>query len=385
MLKLMSVVGLNSMVFVAGCGGTNEGTTVGSREPEEPFELRALTFNTALAPNFEPFATERAPLVVGALAEMAPELDLLCVQELWLDSDAETLEQALAVDLPNTVRPEALPGSGACSGEELTSVGGCLQAMCGSAEGVELTACAQEACGAEIGGLSGGCLGCILDSLGAPLEACLGDGSEENDPAIFGGTYDVALLSRFPLEEVEVLPLDAYFVRAAALHAKVTVPGLGPVHAVCTHLGSPLGVIPYAGPHDSWDGEHAAQVEMLAEFVTSKASDGLPIIVLGDLNMGPAVGTSVALLDDQYQELLDANLSNPYAEEPTALCTDCSDNTFHASSADYDDTLIDHALITAFPAHRTTASRILDTPVDLGGLEYNLSDHYGVRIVIGRD
>jgi len=382
MFKLISLVGLNTVVLAAGCGGTNDGTSAASRES---FELRALTFNTALAPNFEPLATERTPYVVDALAGLAPDLDLLCAQELWQVSDAEALEQALATDLPNALRPDPLPGSGACSGGELASVGGCLQSMCGTTEGVELTACAQQACGTEIGGLNGGCLGCILDSLGEPLETCLGDGSEENDPAIFGGAYDVALFSRFPLDEVDVLPLDAYFVRAAALYAKVTVPGLGPVHAFCTHLGSPLGVIPYTGPHDSWDGEHGAQVEMLSEFVQSKASDGLPIIVLGDLNMGPPVASSVALLEEQYRELLRGGLFNPYAERPDALCTDCSDNTFHASSADYEDTLIDHVLTAGFPEHTPAVSRVLDAPVSLGDFEYNLSDHYGVRIEIGHD
>lgn len=382
MFKRISALGTVVMTFALACGGEKDDAPA---TPSEPFQLRALTYNTALAQNFEPLATERAPLVVDALADLAPELDLLCVQELWQESDADALQQAVASELPHALRADPLPGSGTCSEEELGTIGGCLQDSCGAAQGVELTACAQQACAGEIGGLSGGCLACILDSLGAPLETCLGDGSERNDPAIFGGAYDVALFSRFPLERTRVIPLDAYFVRAVRLHAKVTVPGLGAVHAICTHLGSPLGVIPYAGSHGSWEGEHASQVELLAEAVRAYASDGLPVIVLGDLNMGPAVGSSVAMLEDQYRQLLDAGLSNPYAEGSNALCTDCADNTFHAASPDYPDGLIDHVLVGRFPAHHTAVSRVLDTPVSFGDFTYDLSDHYGVRLDITHD
>jgi len=382
MFKRISAIGSVALAFALGCGGEEDDATPTS---SEPFRLRALTFNAALAPNFEPLVAERAPLVVDALAGLAPDLDILCVQELWQASDADALEQAVASELPNVVRAQPLPGSGACSADELTTIGSCLEDSCATAQGIELTACAQAACGSEIGALSGGCLGCIVNSLGAPLETCLGDGSEGDDPAIFGGAYDVALFSRFPFERSRALPLVSYFVRAASLEARVTVPGLGPVEVVCTHLGSSLGAIPYAGFEESWEVEHAHQVGRLADGVRLKADPREPILVLGDLNMGPAVGSSVGVLEDQYEQLLDAGLSNPYAERPDALCTDCADNTFHASSPDYAGSLLDHVLVGRFPAHHTAVARVLSAPVSFGDFAYHLSDHYGVRLDLAHE
>ncbi|HEX6767041.1 MAG TPA: endonuclease/exonuclease/phosphatase family protein [Polyangiaceae bacterium] len=359
------------------CGAEN-----GDGNEPEPFRLQAMTYNAGLAPNFEPFADERAPLVITELASRAQDLDLLCVQEFWRQEDAESLATASMQALPHTLRAEPSPGSGDCSVDELGPVGECLATQCGTFEGVERTACAEAACGAEVTALSGGCLGCILNSLDGSLESCVGDGSAPEDPAIFGGAYDTMLLSRHPFDETEVKTLDGYLVRTAVLYAKVTLAGLGPVHAFCTHLGSPLGVIPYAGPHGSWEGEHAAQVAALSSFIETKANDSLPVIVLGDLNMGPAAGSSVAVLGDQYDALVAARLDNPYASGRNALCTDCADNAFHATAPDYPDSIIDHVLIRDFPDHYWTAQRVLDEPVDLGEVSMNLSDHYGVRLVL---
>jgi endonuclease/exonuclease/phosphatase family metal-dependent hydrolase len=390
MIRRLFTLGVGALALTTSCSETRDdadaGRDAGSDAETEPFRLRAMTYNAALAPDFEPFAVERAPLVVDALSAKARDLELLCVQEFWLGSDAEALASAARAELPHALRAPPEPGSGACTVDELTSVGGCLEGQCSELEGVERTACAQSACAAEIAALGGGCLGCILNSLGEPLESCAGDGSEPEDPAIFGGAHDGMLLSRYPLEGTEVTRLDGYLVRTAVLYGRVEIPGLGPVHAFCTHLGSPLGVIPYAGPHGSWDGEHGVQVEALATLVADRASDGLPVVVLGDLNMGPAVGTSVAVHPGQYVGLLAlASLGNPYVSRGDALCTDCADNSFHALAPDYDDSLIDHVLIRNFPAAEWSMARVLAEPVELGEVPFHLSDHYGVSLTLSRD
>jgi len=291
----------------------------------------------------------------------------------------------VAGELSHVLRRSRAPGSGDCSPNELEPVAACLESMCGSFEGVERTACAQAACGSEVAALRGGCLGCILNSLDASLETCAGDGSAPDDPAIFGGAYDEVLLARYPFETTEITPLDGYLVRTAVLYARVATPELGPVHVFCTHLGSPLGVIPYTGPHGSWEGEHAAQVDALVELVATKSSDGLPTLMLGDLNMGPAVGASVAVLDEHYEKLLAVGLTNPYASRAGALCTDCADNAFHALETDYDDSLIDHVLAGGISSYFWTAERVLDEPLDVGGVPLNLSDHYGVKLTLAGD
>lgn len=383
MIRRLFTLGVGALIAANGCAEKHDDPDAGTGD--EPAALRAMTYNAALAPDFEPFAPERAPLVVSRLAAQAESLDLLCVQEFWLESDAEALVDTVHAELPHALRAAPEPGSGACTVDELTSVGGCLEAECAEFDGVERTACAQTACGAEIAALSGGCLGCILNSLGEPLEGCVGDGSEPEDPAIFGGAHDGLLLSRYPLEGRESTALDGYLVRTAVLYGRVEVPGFGPVHAFCTHLGSPLGVIPYAGPHGSWEGEHASQVEALTELIDAKAEDGLPVVVLGDFNMGPAVGTSVAVLGEQYADFQAyARLTNPYVGQAEPPCTDCADNTFHALDPEYQDNIIDHVFVRNFTHTRESAERVLDQPAPLGELAFNLSDHYGVRLTVTR-
>jgi endonuclease/exonuclease/phosphatase family metal-dependent hydrolase len=224
-------------------------------------------------------------------------------------------------------------------------------------------------------------LGCVINNLDADFTSCLGEAAPD-DPAIFGGDYDVALLSRFPLLETESKKLNAYFVRTAVLYAKLDVPGLGPLHAFCTHLGSSLGPIPYQGPYAGWDDEHGHQVTELVAYVQSKASDAAPVILLGDLNMGPALGSSVATLPEQYQQLLAVGFSDPYASQPNALCTDCADDTFNQMFPGYQDSLIDHVLLRDLPAHVATSQRVFDGKTSIAGQDGNLSDHYGVRVML---
>lgn len=280
-----------------------------------------------MAPDFEPFTSERKPQIELALAALGGQLDLLCVQEYWVGQDFDTLASKLGDDLPHRFRQAPKPGSGSCSTLDLRELGGCLAQACSARSGVELVACAQTECAPVIQDVDGGCLGCFLDHLGDQLfDRCAGDDSVVSEPALFGGAFDVGLLSRYPLSHTEALEYDAYFVRASALYAQVEVPGLGAVDTFCTHLGSSLGVIPYRGPHGSWEGEHARQVTQLMAFIADKANGRIPVLLLGDLNMGPESGgpSSVsAELPLDYQRMLDSGLVDAVA---TPFCTTCTDN-----------------------------------------------------------
>jgi endonuclease/exonuclease/phosphatase family metal-dependent hydrolase len=191
----------------------------------------------------------------------------------------------------------------------------------------------------------------------------------------------VGLLSRYPLSHTAALEYDAYFVRSSALYAQVEVPGLGAVDVFCTHLGSSLGVIPYHGPHGSWDGEHAYQVAQLMGFIANKANGKNPVLVLGDLNTGPGSAGSPPLSPElplDYQLLLSSGLTDAVS---TPFCTTCSGNTLRGSDAR--DLFIDHALLRGFEADVTAdrqleQSFVLDTPQ--GGTAINLSDHYALRV-----
>lgn len=360
---------------------TTEPTCLGHRKVQSqrlPANLRAVTFNAGLAPGFEPLATQRTPYVVRALAEAVSDADLLCVQEFWQKGDFAALETSLT-ELPHVLRMSPKPGSGSCSENELLPLFGCLSGSCQDAAGEELVGCAVTACPVEVATLSGGCLGCIMNHLEG-LESCLAETPIASDPAIFGGSYDIGLFSRWPIQRAHQRELSSYFVRASVLHARVVVPRLGPVDAFCTHLGSDLGIVSYAGAFGSWEGEHRRQVEELLEFVRQENKNERPLLLLGDLNMGPAVGSNEAVLPDDYALLVNAGFDNAYATQSNPSCTNCPDTTFRGPDESRE--ILDHVLSARLRLDGTVTERLFVAPVSLGD-EYplfNLSDHFGLKV-----
>jgi hypothetical protein len=342
-----------------------------------------LTFNAALAPGFEPQSVERLPAVVSALRAAAKDLDVLCVQEFWLEADFTQLLTATAESLPAAVHPAPLPGRGRCTAPELGSIGGCAQAHCGSSGPEGRVGCIQSECPSELSVLSGGCLGCLLNQLDDFGECAPKAEQVVSEPAIFGGDYDTGLLSRYPISEQDVLPLAAYFQRGAVLYARLEVPHLGPVHAFCTHFSSPLGVIPYAGPFGSWDGEHRRETEQLLDFVQTKAGTSEPVLVMGDLNTGLSLDGGQAILAEDFALLLASGLSDPYLDGGRPQCSECNDNSLRAVDSTND--LVDHLLIKRFPKSSARVTRELSTAVGLGSsgddaARSHLSDHYALRL-----
>jgi endonuclease/exonuclease/phosphatase family metal-dependent hydrolase len=369
----------------AGEGGAGDwhSAAAGSGGSANGFELRALSYNSALAPDFEPFTSERKVQIETALASLASQLDLLCVQEYWMDQDFDALARQLADDLPHRLRQGPKPGSGSCNEHDLNELGGCLAQACLGQSGVELVVCAQTECAPAIQEVDGGCLGCFLDHLDDQrFDGCQGDGSTPSDPALFGGAFDVGLLSRYPLTSSDALEYDAYFVRGSALYAQIEVPGLGAVDTFCTHLGSSLGVIPYQGPHRSWDGEHSYQVAQLLGFIANKTNGKNPVLVLGDLNTGPDSAGPPPISGElplDYRLVLASGLVDTVS---TPFCTICSDNALSGGARDL---FIDHALLRGFATDtKVTAARLLQQTFQLhtpqGTSPMNLSDHYGLRV-----
>jgi len=363
------------------------GVTLSCSTPREPalpidFELRAATFNAALAPGFAELAEERFEPVLSALSESAHELDVLCVQEFWVGEHFDGLRESVASDLPYNVRKAPRPGSGTCGIEELSALGECLQTACPEASGTALVGCAQLSCPAQITALAPGCLGCILNHIGDDFSACAG-APETSDPAIYGGAFDAGLLSRYAPIESDTRELSSYFVRAAALYAKLDVPGAGPVHVFCTHLGSALDIVPYAGSYTSWHDEQTQQIRELQGFVREKTHGSGRVLVLGDMNTGPDHGALAGECSDNYLTLTGNGLTNPYLSQGDVDCSWCPDNSFHVAQSP---SLIDHILESGFDDAIVTTARDFDTPitlqVDETQVTSHLSDHFGLRSVI---
>ena len=371
------------LAAAAGCS-TDDQSSPQSAVPEGPWQLRALTFNAALAPGFEPYAAERRPKVLSALRAASQQLDVLCVQEFWVEADFAALVSATHDTLPFALHPEPRPGSGVCSGDELERLGACVQRSCAAPAVGDRAGCIQSECASEVGSLSGGCQGCLINHLDDRAQCASSGGAVLSDPAIFGGDSDIGLLSRYAISKQQTLPLDAYFQRGAVLYAQVQVPNLGHIHAFCTHLSSALGVIPYAGPNGSWAGEHARETQQLLDFIQLNASDGAPILVLGDLNTGLAINGQGkgAVLPDDFARLQASGLSDPFVDGGQAACSECRDNA--ARGPDSTDDLVDHLLLKNFPAASSTVTRSFTNLVSLLNegtpIKLQLSDHYGIRL-----
>jgi hypothetical protein len=120
-------------------GGGQGGESGEGAAGNESWRLRALTYNAALAPGFEPKSAERQPEILKALKIAAQQLDVMCVQELWQASDFTQLFSATAQSLPNALHAPPRPGTGLCGAAELGSIGSCVQGHCASARTSPIT------------------------------------------------------------------------------------------------------------------------------------------------------------------------------------------------------------------------------------------------------
>jgi endonuclease/exonuclease/phosphatase family metal-dependent hydrolase len=306
------------------------------------------------------------------------------VQEFWQESDFAQFKSATAKQLPTALRAAPRPGTGTCTVDELTTLGQCLGTHCPTATGLDQVACAQASCVAEVASLSGGCLGCIWNSIGTDFSNCVGAGGA-GDPAIYGGSTDVGMLTRLPIIASETSKeLDSYFVRMAVLYAKLEAPDGKPVHAFCTHLGSPLDIVPYAGKYASWKDEQLVQIQQLRAYINEKAKSDERVIVMGDMNTGPDGRGMLGDRSDNYVALVGNDLLDPYFEQRNMDCTYCPDNAFVDDASPKK--LIDHVLVRGIRASKVHVARIFDQSIQIGSgndaFTWNLSDHYGLRATI---
>jgi endonuclease/exonuclease/phosphatase family metal-dependent hydrolase len=354
---------------------------------QEP--LRVATFNAGLAPGVVKHAGERASEVVAAIA--AEDLDLLCVQEFWLDDHWTALRSATSATLPHALRPQADSDGGTkpCSAAELAPVARCAIKHCWSEGPSQAAECAMQHCGGLADQLGAECVGCLgrhpLRRVGEILEACvdpsvskakLGPARAPEGPRFFDGSYGIGLLSSERLTDTDRLDLEAAHHPRAVLYGRLGQ-GEQRLHVFCTHLSPILRGVPHPSG-GSWTSEQSRQVDALLDWVDRKAGDQ-PALILGDLNTGPGIAAISARLPEHYARFVRAGFINPYLDIAEPACTLCYDNPVIGGRGD--GLLIDHVLVRGFRG-QVTASRFLDGRVELsaGGRRVTtaLSDHYGV-------
>lgn len=354
------------------------------------------TFNAGLAVGAVPHAEQRSAPVVAALA--AEPLDLLCVQEMWLDDDWDALTRATATGLPNTFRMAAEPAPGAvCTAGEVAPVAACARDQCRQAAPAEIPRCLLSSCPTTLAALSGECMSCLARdprrTVQQAVAECVGGAAPGAKPGAtdassffaYGGSYGTGLLTNAVVKERDSVRFPSVLGRRGALYARLDT-RIGEVHAFCTHLTATVGEVPRTS--GSWRADHRAEVDALLAFIDRKAPGGTTV-VLGDLNTGPAVGANVsARWPEHYARFTSSGFDNPYTSAAKPRCTYCVDGPiFGGAAGGTRGSIIDHVLLRGFQGE-VTATDFLRQAVTLsttgGAVRSGLSDHVGVKVTLRR-
>jgi endonuclease/exonuclease/phosphatase family metal-dependent hydrolase len=346
--------------------------------------FRVATFNAGLAIGVLPFVTERLPYVLDALAGL--DVDLLFVQEFWLDAHWEELRARLRPRMPHAMRPAPVhPATrGCCTQEELAPLVACANARCAGLTDEALAQCVVEHCAGAALALRPPCLNCIashpVGTFDEIVGRCRGTGAAPDAPPpeapgrrgfygdsslkAYGGSFGTGLLSRTALEDTDLLVFESSVNARGAIHARVVHPDLGDVHVFAAHL-SPGGA------------EQHPQVEELVAWIDAKTGPGeaAPALLLGDLNMTPGSSLFRQLERAGFREANDVDRRGTYASSGLG------------TGAVHDGGIrIDHVLTRGI-APRSRAVRALDAPVRIRArgreLATTLSDHFAVLATIG--
>jgi endonuclease/exonuclease/phosphatase family metal-dependent hydrolase len=371
----------------------------GAGHTPEKRDFRVATYNAGLAVGVLKYAQERVSPLVRALADQ--KVDLLCVQEFWLEEHWDSLAAEVRDSLPNTFRlpPERVTAS--CEAREVEPVVACATASCSGRPLHELAYCMLRSCGRALEGLSPDCFQCLAaNPQKSPAElarACMPAGSPEagarraggpkraggpEDFRVYSGSFGTGILTNAEIVERDSLVLPSVLDRRAVLYTKLATP-VGKLHAFCTHLTANLGSVPHPG-RGSFQRDQEAQVDALLAFVERKAGSEAAV-VLGDLNTGPAVAPHIsAALPGHYDRLLRRGFLNPYASQEDVKCTYCFDNPLEGGRGTRG-VLIDHVLLRGFEG-RVAGDQMMRPMITVEHegrpIQSGYSDHYGVIVTL---
>lgn len=385
MLKLRHLALPLLCAALAGCSDDET-------EPEgktcQPASAHAATFNLGLALGFVDAAAERAPLTIQAVAGL--DTDILCVQEVWTPEDVSALQGATAGTWPNNIfpapQPDSNPGEPACTASDqplLTALRTCVETNCADVCTDQLISCVLTECVTELTAVPGDCQTCLQANVGKPIDDILDACNSGSAAYAYEGAFGIGLLTHYPIVASEEHVFQSTTNRRAVVYAQLDTP-LGPLHSFCTHLTAGLSSVEYTGPFGSWEEEQAAQIDDMINFVNEKAgSDGM-VLLMGDMNTGPAGENYIAEVPGNFDKFVAAGFRNPYLEATDEPCTFCRTNPLVDGAPDESESVvIDHNLFRNIGGE-TCGERVLDQPMDVPeycGAPVSLppSDHYGVR------
>lgn len=424
------------LVFLSGLGLLAACSESG--EPREAQEVVLDTFNVALAGAFIPYEAERRQPIVDAIA--VAEGDILCLQEVWEQSDKDAIEAAAAANFPHVVSfeddlattvddptdqngdvpepPEGVPcpdiepedpatPDGVAILDQMNDACDCLRDECSTIEGsdegrTESAECASSSCVPAVGPLLFGadprqqrCYACVITQLPT---ATIGDirsscATVENQDLAFGGQNGVMILSRYPLSNPNNWVIPGTWNRRNIISATARLPNGADLDVYCNHLtpifdGGTVNTFPYTGQYGlgdkgpgGWQAEQELQAEKLVAHV-SERSDNRPAVMLGDFNAGREFPPDIVAEGEPTVDILESAFEFAYTADYEPLCTFCSTNPVTDTE---NSVWIDHILL-----HNLSVEAVLSTErvydedvVDVGeGEMVPLSDHFGMRSVV---
>lgn len=373
------------LVLLAACGGgddgTGNGTTDSATSPTSatPGDYTFVTYNAGLAVGFVPAADHRTPAIGPAVAEL--DADVVCLQEVWLPEQVNAVAAATSTAFPHQHFPDAAQSHDAlCNAGELDSLLTCMDdAGCADACIDEVDDCLFDNCPIDFLLLPKDCMRCAMANVGSTPDVIADTCQTDPIEYAYGGSYGTGLLSKHPILSTEELVFESTSNRRSALKAVLDTPD-GEMAVFCTHLTAVFDVIPYPREEGDWEDEQAVQIGQLNAWTEEATQDH--VVLLGDMNTGPAVGGMGAEVAENWALFAAADWTIPFLDAPT--CTYCADNPLLAGSADDDASrVIDHVMLRGFSATGATG-RVLDQTLagtESCGTSFDpgaLSDHYGV-------
>ncbi|RYZ05749.1 MAG: hypothetical protein EOO73_18790 [Myxococcales bacterium] len=324
--------------------------------------MRVATFNAGLAVGVLPHVQERLPAVLASLAEL--EVDVLFVQEFWLEEHWLALRERVRERLPHALRPPPLAvAHGSCSERDLGPLRTCAQQHCAGLRDEALARCVVQHCAPVALRLPTDCLNCIASNPHGTLEEitnrCTGTadaprGQTRGGLVAYGGSFGTGLLLRHqPLASGGLTFASSINARGAQF-ARLPSSTLGQLDIFAAHL-SPGGA------------EQAPQVDELLAWIDETTIKG-PALLLGDLNTSPGSALFRRITAAGFRSAGDAR--GTYSGEGLA-----------SGRFGDDGWRLDHVLVRG--EHLTApTTRILDEArtIDVEGrpLRSTLSDHAGL-------
>ncbi len=424
----------------------------------QPVEVSFEVFNTNLTDTFTPYIEERTAPAVEAILES--DADVLCVTEIYPPEIQQLLAEGSSARFSARAFADQVPSErvfGDLSDQEgevpIYPAVACPGALAELMEdfltcGVSSTTASGaggEPCAVEIDGehfmdkrglVAEACMtnSCVVpalrllapppgeesayywcytcglahlvsgESFEASLDACT-TSSEQPMHMAYGGGSGLAVFSRYPLGEPELIQLPSDHWQRAVMRVPVTLPNSSEVDFWCGSIRFPNSEdqLPYAGPYGAgafgFEGNVAAQrleLTRMKQPVEQRAEEtGRTGIVAVSANCGPQItdGDEVLVggwVTENYEELAKDWVS-VVAKNWEASCTYCGDAEHNVLNEDASEVMIwsSHLLSPNLPLRYVTETErtFLETPVtvrltDGTRADAPISQHFGLRSMV---